>query len=142
MGQKVFSAAKCLIQSPFKRSSPQAEESEDEEVNVVQTSDQNIKSRLRHRTSSSVKAGLDFPVSRVDRQLHNCDFRVSKNSSVFLSAVLQDLTSTVLTEAGAAVHKRKRRVIKPQDLIEAFNAVPELKELLKNCSVPKSDDAI
>lgn len=130
MGQQVISAASCLIQSPFKRNMPQSSEVEAQEVNEAQPA-LNIKSRLRQRPSLKEKAGIYFPVSRIDRQLQKYGCKVSKNSSVYLAAVLQDLTETVLTQASSAVHKRKRSLIKPCDLVEAFKSVPELKEILE-----------
>lgn len=142
MGQRIFTAAKSLFQSPFSPNLPDGSaELDGHTATPTLPHKSNINTRSKPRLSLSTKVGLEFPVSRVDRQLHLGSFKVSKKSSVFMSAVLQDLTETVLKEAGATVHRHRRRVIKPRDLAEVFKAVPELNELLKGCSIQIDEES-
>ena len=61
--------------------------------------------------SRSVRAGVLFPVGRIDRYLRKgTDLRVSGGAAVYLAGVLEYLTSELCELSGteAIAHKKKR----------------------------------
>ncbi|KAJ7449584.1 histone H2A-1 [Mycena latifolia] len=86
------------------------------------------------RTSSSVKAGVVFPVGRIHRILREGNYarRVSMGGAVYLAAVLEYLTAELLELAGnCARDNHKVRVI-PRHLLLAIKNDNELDQLLKH----------
>ncbi|KFD49291.1 hypothetical protein M513_09843, partial [Trichuris suis] len=70
-----------------------------------------VKSKTRSRSS---RAGLMFPVGRIHRLLRRGNYteRIGAGAPVYLSAVIEYLTTDVLELAGnAARDKKKTRVI-------------------------------
>ncbi|XP_029897265.1 histone H2A-beta, sperm-like [Aquila chrysaetos chrysaetos] len=92
----------------------------------------------KSRSSRSSRAGLLFPVSRVDRQLRRGRFaeRFGAGAPVYLAAVLQRVTHETVDAAGKICKKSKRRRISPSHLQAAVRKSALLKRLLRG-GVPR-----
>ncbi|NXH79441.1 H2A1A protein, partial [Hydrobates tethys] len=90
------------------------------------------------RSSRSSRAGLLFPVSRVDRQLRRGRFaaRVGARAPVYLAAVLQWVTHKTMDVAGKISKKSKQQRISPSHLQAAVQKSSVLKQLLRG-GVPR-----
>ncbi|NXF54425.1 H2AX protein, partial [Oceanites oceanicus] len=92
----------------------------------------------KSRSSRSSRAGLLFPVSRVDRQLRRGHFaeRFGARAPVYLAAVLQYVTQKTMDMAGKISKKNKQQRISPSHLQAAVKKSPVLKQLLRG-SMPR-----
>ncbi|NXL63772.1 H2A1A protein, partial [Chordeiles acutipennis] len=100
---------------------------------------QGSRARARQsRSSRSSRAGLLFPVSRVDRQLRSGRFaeRFGARAPVYLAAVLQWVTRETLDVAGKISKQSKQRRISPSHLQMAVQRSSVLRQLLRG-SVPR-----
>ncbi|KIL63191.1 hypothetical protein M378DRAFT_107638 [Amanita muscaria Koide BX008] len=84
------------------------------------------------RHSRSQRAGLQFPVSRIDRNLrkNNFQYRIGAGAPVYLAAVLEYLAAEILELAGNAARDNKKRRIIPRHLQLAIRNDDELSRLL------------
>ena len=104
--------------------------------------------------SKSAKAGLVFPVSRVNRHLRDAKNmkRVGAGAPIYLAAILEYITAEVLEISGNATAKDNRKRITPQDVMRCIRNDPELhraslgavfsvsdcvKEVTKAVTIPK-----
>ncbi|GAA6060063.1 hypothetical protein JCM10212_003024 [Sporobolomyces blumeae] len=90
-----------------------------------------------HRVSSSIKAGLQFPVARIRRELKkgHTGTRVGPGAAVYMAAVLEYLVAEVLELAGnAATDNRKKRII-PRYILLAVKHDEELNRLLGHVTI-------
>ncbi|XP_064295919.1 histone H2A-beta, sperm-like [Phalacrocorax carbo] len=87
----------------------------------------------KSRSSRSSRAGLLFPVSRVDRQLRRGHFaeRFGAKAPVYLAAVLQWVTQKTMDVAGKISKKSKQQRISPSHLQMAMQKSSVLKQLLR-----------
>ncbi|KFW02617.1 Histone H2A type 2-B, partial [Fulmarus glacialis] len=92
----------------------------------------------KSRTSRSSRAGLLFPVSRVDRQLRRGRFaeRVGARAPVYLAAVLQWVTHKTMDAAVRISKKSKQQRISPSHMQAAVQNSSVLKQLLQG-GVPR-----
>ena len=98
----------------------------------------------------SHKAGLQFPVGRIDRHLKLGKYsaRTSATASVYLAGVLEYLTAEVLELAGKAALDNKRTRITPRFIFLAAESDEELKRILKGVTIsgggviPKIEDGL
>ncbi|XP_074996696.1 uncharacterized protein LOC142078059 [Calonectris borealis] len=92
----------------------------------------------KSRSSRSSRAGLLFPVSRVDRQLRRGRFaeRVGARAPVYLAAVLQWVTHKTMDAAGKISKKSKQQRISPSHMQAAVQGSSVLKQLLRG-GVPR-----
>lgn len=92
------------------------------------------KSKVKSRSS---RAGLLFPVSRVDRHLRVGKYakRVGSAAPVYLAAVLEYLTEEILELAGKAAKDNHRVRITPRYLQLAVRNDKELDRLLKDINI-------
>ena len=95
------------------------------------------KATRKKRVSRSAKAGLLFPVSRIQRYLKavNLRYRIRQGSPVYLSAVLEYLVAEILELAGNAARDNKRRIITPRHVLLAIANDDELAKLLKGVTI-------
>lgn len=93
----------------------------------------------RPKTSRSCRAGLIFPVSRIDRFLRNGDYaeRIGSGASVYMAAVLQYLIYDIVDIAGNAATSDNKRRIAPKHLQSAINNDSELHILLGGVVLPQ-----
>jgi histone H2A len=87
--------------------------------------------------SRSIRAGLQFPVSRVHRHLRNGNYseRVAGGSPVYLAAVLEYLSAEILELAGNAARDNKKTRIIPRHLQLAVRNDEELNRLLNSVTI-------
>ncbi|KAM9293578.1 histone H2A-like [Morus bassanus] len=92
----------------------------------------------KSRSSRSSRAGLLFPVSRVERQLRRGHFaeRFGARAPVYLAAVLQWVTHKTMDVAGKISKKSKQHRISPSHLQAALQKSSVLKQLLRG-GVPR-----
>ncbi|KAG6335703.1 hypothetical protein ID866_3383 [Astraeus odoratus] len=86
----------------------------------------------RKRASRSSRAGLQFPVGRIDRMFRraNKGMRIGSTTPVYLAAVLEYLTAEVLELAGNAARDNRKRRINPRHIQLAVRNDNELDKLL------------
>ncbi|XBH77954.1 hypothetical protein VPH35_104331 [Triticum aestivum] len=92
----------------------------------------------RKSVSRSVKAGLQFPVSRIGRYLKKGRYaqRVGTGAPVYLASVLEYLAAELLELAGnAAKDNKKSRIIIPRHLLLAVRNDEELGKLLAGVTI-------
>ncbi|KAK8949747.1 putative histone H2A.2 [Platanthera guangdongensis] len=85
----------------------------------------------------SIKAGLQFPVSRIGRYLKKGRYaqRVGSGAPVYLAAVLEYLAAEVLELAGNAARDNKKSRIVPRHLLLAIRNDDELGKLLSGVTI-------
>ena len=88
-------------------------------------------------TSRSAKAGLQFPVGRVNRFLKAGRYsqRVGGGAPVYLAAVLEYLCAEILELAGNAARDNKKTRMIPRHLQLAIRNDEELNKLLGNVTI-------
>lgn len=91
------------------------------------------------RRSRSARAGLQFPVGRVNRNLRGGKYaeRISCAAAVYLAAVLEYLAAEVLELAGNAAHQNKKRRIVPRHIQLAVRNDDELNKLFACVTIPQ-----
>lgn len=88
-------------------------------------------------TSSSSKAGLQFPVGRIGRYLRQGKYatRMGAGAPVYLAAVLEYLCAEILELAGNAARDNKKTRIIPRHITLAVKNDEELNRLLGNVTI-------
>lgn len=91
----------------------------------------------KQTTSSSVKAGLQFPVGRIGRYLRQGKYatRMGAGAPVYLAAVLEYLCAEILELAGNAARDNKKSRIIPRHITLAVKNDEELNKLLGNVTI-------
>ncbi|GAA5861922.1 hypothetical protein JCM3774_001351 [Rhodotorula dairenensis] len=87
--------------------------------------------------SRSSKAGLQFPVGRIDRHLRKGRYaaRIGAGAPVYLAAVLEYLAAEILELAGNAARDNKKSRISPRHLQLAIRNDEELDRLLATVTI-------
>ncbi|KAH6944803.1 hypothetical protein HPB50_005292 [Hyalomma asiaticum] len=87
--------------------------------------------------SRSLRAGLTFPVGRVDNLLRKGRYaeHISGGAPVYLAAVLQYLTAEVLELAGNTACDSRKRRISPRHIQVAVHNDEELHKLLVGVTI-------
>jgi len=87
--------------------------------------------------SRSFRAGLQFPVGRIHRQLRNGRYaaRVGAGAPVYLGAVLEYLSAEILELAGNASRDNKKLRIIPRHIQLAIRNDEELNKLLGDVTI-------
>jgi histone H2A len=88
-------------------------------------------------TSSSSKAGLQFPVGRIGRYLRQGKYatRMGAGAPVYLAAVLEYLCAEILELAGNAARDNKKSRIVPRHITLAVKNDEELNKLLGGVTI-------
>ena len=88
-------------------------------------------------TSSSSKAGLQFPVGRIGRYLRQGKYatRMGAGAPVYLAAVLEYLCAEILELAGNAARDNKKSRIIPRHITLAVKNDEELNKLLGGVTI-------
>jgi len=88
-------------------------------------------------TSSSAKAGLQFPVGRIGRFLRQGKYatRMGAGAPVYLAAVLEYLCAEILELAGNAARDNKKARIVPRHITLAVKNDEELNKLLGGVTI-------
>uniref|UniRef100_A0A8D0GWN6 Histone H2A n=1 Tax=Sphenodon punctatus TaxID=8508 RepID=A0A8D0GWN6_SPHPU len=89
------------------------------------------------KKSQSERAGLQFPVGRVQRLLRRGNYaeRIGSGAPVYLAAVLEYLTAEVLELAGNAASENKRSRIGPRHIQLAVRNDEELNKLFSGVTI-------
>ncbi|GAA5997845.1 histone H2A [Rhodotorula paludigena] len=87
--------------------------------------------------SRSQKAGLQFPVGRIDRLIRKGNYskRTGAGAPVYLAAVLEYLVAEILELAGNAARDNKKSRITPRHLQLAIRNDDELDKLLDSITI-------
>ncbi|XP_075891801.1 histone H2A-like [Nelusetta ayraudi] len=87
--------------------------------------------------SKSSRAGVTFPVGRIQRLLKNGNFaeRIGTGSAVYLSAVLEYLCAEILELAGNASRDNKKLRIAPRHILLAVRNDEELNKLMAGVTI-------
>ncbi|XP_055455538.1 histone H2A-Bbd type 1 [Psammomys obesus] len=90
--------------------------------------------KLKGHVSRSARANLRFPVSRVERCLREGNYsrRLSSSAPVFLTGVLECLTSSILELAGKEAHNQGKKNIVPEHVIQAIKNNEELLQFFRD----------
>jgi histone H2A len=88
-------------------------------------------------TTSSAKAGLQFPVARIGRYLRQGKYttRMGAGAPVYLAAVLEYLCAEILELAGNAARDNKKTRIAPRHITLAVKNDEELNKLLGGVTI-------
>ena len=88
-------------------------------------------------TTSSAKAGLQFPVGRIGRYLRQGKYasRMGAGAPVYLAAVLEYLCAEILELAGNAARDNKKTRIVPRHITLAVKNDEELNKLLGGVTI-------
>ena len=95
------------------------------------------KSKSSGSTSSASKAGLQFPVARLNRYLRKGKYasRVGVGAGVYMGAVLEYLCAEILELAGNAARDNKKTRIVPRHIQLAVRNDEELNKLLGSVTI-------
>lgn len=87
--------------------------------------------------SRAEKAGLTFPVSKVNKHLRDSHMskRVGGGAPVYLAAVLEYFAAELIECAGTQLEGNKRKRISPQDVMRAVRNDQDLNKLVGGYSV-------
>ncbi|XP_065143745.1 core histone macro-H2A.1 [Paramisgurnus dabryanus] len=89
------------------------------------------------KTSRSTKAGVIFPVGRMQRYLKKGlpKYRIGVGAPVYMAAVLEYLTAEILELAGNAARDNKKGRVTPRHVLLAIANDEELNHLLKGVTI-------
>ncbi|KAM8720980.1 hypothetical protein ACLKA7_006939 [Drosophila subpalustris] len=109
------------------------------ELIFVKMSENNNQQAKKKRTSRSMKAGVSFPVSRIDRKLRERRYakRFGEQASVYMTAVIEYLVAEVVECAGFEAQEEKKARITPRHLQLAVYKDMELHELLSKITIAR-----
>ncbi|MEE6468899.1 hypothetical protein FKM82_008411 [Ascaphus truei] len=89
------------------------------------------------KTSKSSKAGLSFPVGRIQRLLKKGNYadRIGGGFAIYLAAVLEYLCAEILELAGNAARDNKKGRITPRHIQLAVGNDQELNKLFEGITI-------
>lgn len=92
--------------------------------------------KKKQHNSRSARAGLQFPVGRVQRQMKSYNVkRVGAGAPVYLAAVLEYIAAEILELAGNAARDNKKQRIVPRHITLAVRNDEELNKLLSDTTI-------
>uniref|UniRef100_A0A1I7SS04 Histone H2A n=1 Tax=Bursaphelenchus xylophilus TaxID=6326 RepID=A0A1I7SS04_BURXY len=95
--------------------------------------------RGQPRFTKSHRANLVFPVTRIHKKLQRATRKtIRTNASVYLSGVLEYLTSEILDFAGLESEAARMKRINPRHLLFTIRKDEEISQLLDRVSIPHS----
>ncbi|XP_045631635.1 histone H2A-Bbd type 1-like [Ursus americanus] len=97
----------------------------------------------RHGLSRSMRAELQFPVSRVDRLLREGLYaqRLSSSTPIFLAGILEYLTANILELAGQEARNHHKMRITPEHVQRALVNNQHLSRLFGDNTSPPAEGA-
>ncbi|KYO35575.1 histone H2A-beta, sperm [Alligator mississippiensis] len=108
-----------------------------QESNSQYSGDSSEAKEVKAKVSRSSRAGLLFPVSRIDGLLRKGQFaeRIGAGAPVYMAAVLQYLTHEIMDITGEVTKRSKKRRISQQHLQLAIQSDGELKKVLGGVTI-------
>ena len=90
------------------------------------------------KRSRSSKAGLNFPVGRINSRLRRAGYshRISATAPVFLAAILEYVASEMLELSHDQAFARDKKRISPCDIFTVVRSDHELNKLFDGASIP------
>lgn len=90
----------------------------------------------KKRETKTTRAGLQFPVGRVSRQMKKSRYAkmIRGSAAIYQASVLEYLTAEILELAGNCSGKRAR--ITPRHIMQAIQGDQELSQLLRHATIP------
>ena len=91
----------------------------------------------RKSVSKSQKAGLDFPIARVNRYIKKNSGikRVGASAPVFATATIEYIVSELLDVVGNVTNQSGRKTLSPEDIAAGVRADKELSKLFSGHSI-------
>ncbi|KAK0413106.1 hypothetical protein QR680_006604 [Steinernema hermaphroditum] len=88
------------------------------------------------KKSRTVRAGLQFPVGRIQRQLKKGRYaeRIGSGGPIYLAAVMEYLIAEILELAGNAAQDNRKSRITPRHVMLAVRNDEELSKLFSNAT--------
>jgi histone H2A len=92
----------------------------------------------KKKRNRSSKAGLNFPVGRINSRLRRAGYnkRVSATAPVFLAAILEYIASEMLELSHDQAFARDKRRVSPCDIFTVIRSDSELNKLFDGASLP------
>ncbi|CAO3592260.1 unnamed protein product [Absidia cylindrospora] len=86
----------------------------------------------RTKTTMTKKAGINFPIARIGTMLRNDRYakRYSKLTSVYLTSILEYLSTEIIEKAGHATLDAGRKIIQARDVLKGVQDDGPLTNLL------------
>lgn len=96
-----------------------------------------IMAKKKKSVSKSEKAGLSFPVARVNKYLKKNSGlkRVGSSAPVFATAIVEYIVSELLDVAGNITSTAGRKTVSPEDLLKGIRGDKELGKLFAGNSI-------
>jgi len=110
-----------------------------EYIHSVKTSSGRQTVDRKHAISRNERAGLVFPVGRVERiarskhlRIHQ---RISSTCAVYITAVLEHVANTVILASQASMELSEKRILTPRHFLVGISDHPSLKCVVQNYNI-------
>lgn len=140
-GFKTFNHSSCFVfemSQPTSHGSGRGRERPDPEAIVEETVE---KRKAKTKGSSrSKKAGLTFPVGRVNRMMKQQApaSRIGEAASIMTTAILEYVAAEVFEMAGTVAKDNKKQRIMPRHIMCAIKSDAEINKLLGGVVIPQA----
>ena len=101
----------------------------------------NEQKEKKKSVTKQAKAGLTFPVSRINKSMKASSGlkRIGGSAPVYMTAVLEYVTAEILEVAGQHTQSAKRKRVTPDDIILSIRGDAELAKLCGGIAVYTGD---
>lgn len=95
-------------------------------------------STKKARITKTVRAGLSFPVSKINNFIRDGRYtsRLAVSAPIYITSVIEYLVAEVLELAGNAARDNNKKRITPRYIQLAIRNDEELSQLLRNTTIP------
>ena len=107
------------------------------ETKALKDTEKNEETAKKKVTSKCKKAGLTFPIERINRYIRKNGGmkRVGGSAPVFLTAIIEYIVTEVMDGAGFQTIKSNRKTINVDDILFAIRSDSDLKKVFSDYSV-------
>lgn len=101
------------------------------------SAEENLK---RRRITRSARAGLQFPVGRIDRLLHKKRYilRVAAGAPIYLTAVMEYLAAELIEISGEEAQANHKKLITPRHLRMALRNDKDFMEMVSDGTITRN----